>query len=151
MTRLSATIDITVPPAICIAAVQETMTDQRLLDAYRVLRAGKQYAGFVTMLVPGRRMVIEYAALEPTTNRRSHATGWKVTYEFPPTSEGALTRVEVAVEYGLLTAIAGAGMIRAQAENEIQHRLAALRMLEFGFGTPDTAREADVRSEALGE
>jgi hypothetical protein len=45
-----------------------------------------------------------------------------------------MTRVEVAVEYGMLTAIAGAGTIGPQAENEIQHRLAGLRMLEFGLG-----------------
>ena len=132
MPRISASIEVAVPAATCIHAVQQTMSDDRLLTAYRELRPGKEYAGFVTALVPDRRMVIAFAGLEPASNRRSHATGWTVTYDFAPSATGIGTRVEISVEYGTLTALAGAGLVRPQAENEIVHRLAALRMLEVG-------------------
>lgn len=130
MPRISASIEVAVPAATCIHAVQQTMSDDRLLAAYRALRPGKEYAGFVTALIPDRRMVIQFAGLEPASNKRSHAVGWTVIYDFTPGREG--TRVEISVEYGVMTAVMGAGLVRPQAENEIVHRLAALRMLEVG-------------------
>ena len=102
-----------------------------LAAANRSLRQGKEYSGFVTMLVPDRRMVIEFASLEPVTNRRRHSTGWKVIYDFTPGADGR-TRVEIAIEYGRLTAIATGGLAGPQAENDIVHRLSAMRMLEAG-------------------
>ena len=131
MARIAARIDVAVTPALCIHAIQESMTDERLLSAYKALRPGKQYSGFVTMLVPDRRMVIEFAGLEPATNKRSHRVGWRVSYEFSPAPDG-MTRVEVAIEYGMMTALATGGLAGPQAENEIVGRLAALRMLEAG-------------------
>ena len=140
MTRIAASIEVAVPAALCIHAIQESMTDDRLLAAYRSLRKGKEYSGFVTMLVPDRRMVIEFASLEPMTNRRRHSTGWKVIYDFTPGSDGR-TRVEIAIEYGRLTALATGGLAGPQAENDIVHRLSAMRMLEAGVqGLPPLAR-----------
>jgi len=49
---------------------------------------------------------------------------------FPPAERG--TRVDVSIDYGRLAAIASGGLLRPQAENEIMHRLSALRMLEVG-------------------
>jgi hypothetical protein len=86
----------------------------------------------VTASVPGRRLEIAFAALEPTSGTRTHALGWRVTYDFTPLDDGR-TRVEVGVEYGALAAIGAMGTLRAQAENDIAHRLAALHALELGL------------------
>jgi hypothetical protein len=40
--------------------------------------------------------------------------------------------VTVGVEYGVLAALGAGGTLRAQAENEVAHRIAALHALEFG-------------------
>lgn len=58
MTRVAAHIDIAVPPALCIHAIQGTLGEARLLDAARALRPGKEYSGWVTVLVPDRRPAV---------------------------------------------------------------------------------------------
>ena len=131
MTRVAAQIVVAVPADLCLHAVQAAMEDPRLKDAYRRLRPGKEYAGWVTRVEPGRRLEVAYAALDPLTDRRSHALGWRVLYEAVPEADGR-TRVEIAIEYGWLTALGGMGLIRAQAENEIAQRLAFLHALELG-------------------
>ena len=130
MTRLSATIDLDVPASLCIEAVQATMTDDRLAEALRGIRPGKEYSGYVKMVIPGRRLTIDFPGLEPLRNKRYHSLGWRVTYDFSPAQNGR-TRVEISVEYGKLAAIMGGGLVNAQAQNELAHRLFALRMLEF--------------------
>ena len=132
MTRVAAHLDIAVPPALCIRAIQGTLGEARLLDAARALRPGKEYSGWVTVLVPDRRVEISFAALEPGSGKRSHALGWRVTYDLVPMDDGR-TRVEVGVEYELLAAIGAGGTMRAQAENDVVHRLAALYALEVGL------------------
>ena len=131
MTRVAAQIVVDVPAELCLHAVQAAMEDARLKDAYRRLRPGKEYAGWVTRVEPGRRLEVAYAALDPLTDRRSHALGWRVLYDLAPEPDGR-TRVEVAIEYGWLTALGGMGLVRAQAENEIAQRLAFLHALELG-------------------
>ena len=130
MKRISATIDLELPAEVCIEAVQATMTDTRLTEALRGIRAGKEYSGYVKMVIPGRRLAIDFPGLEPLSNKRYHSLGWRVTYDFTPAQDGR-TRAEVSVEYGRLAAIMGGGLVHAQAQNEIAHRLLALRMLEF--------------------
>ena len=90
----------------------------------------------MTVLVPDRRVEISFAALEPGSGRRSHTLGWRVTYDFLPLDDGR-TRVEVGVEYELLAAIGAAGTMRAQAENDVAHRLAAMYALEVGLAATD--------------
>lgn len=131
MTRVSASLEVAVPPSLCIAAIQQTLADDRLLAAAHALRPGKQYNGFVETLVPDRRVVIAFAALEPGTGKRIHAFGWKVTYDFEPSADGR-TRVTVSIEYPLLAALGGVGTMRPQAENDIMHRLSAIVALETG-------------------
>lgn len=131
MARIAARLDLALTADQCIAAVQRSMEDPRVRDAFRSLRPGKEYAGWVTRVEPGRRMEIAFAALDPLTGRRIHRLGWRVHYEFAPAGDGH-TRVEVAVEYGWLAALGGAGLMRAQAENEVARRLSALHMLELG-------------------
>jgi hypothetical protein len=132
MTRVAAHIVVAVPPELCQRAVQAALDDARLRDAYRELRPGKEYGGWVTAVKPGRWLEIAFAALEPGSGRRSHALGWRVTYDFVPVDEHR-TRAEVAVEYRMLAAIGAAGTLRAQAENEVAHRLGALHALEVGL------------------
>ena len=108
------------------------LADERLAAAYRELREGKEYSGWVTSATTGRRLEIAFAALEPGTGKRTHRTGWSVTYEFTPLPDGR-TRVGVAIEYGFMAAAAAAGTMRAQAENDIAHRLAAMYALEVGY------------------
>lgn len=132
MTRITARIDLAVPADLCAQSVQTSMSDPRLLDAYRALRAGREYSGWVTVAVPGRRLEIAFAALDPSTNRRMHRFGWRVTYDFLPLDDGR-TRVEVGIEYSRLAAIAAAGTLRVQAENDLTHRLIALHALELGL------------------
>ena len=132
MTRVAAQIVVAVSAETCIAAIQQGMEEPRLKTAFRSLRPGKEYAGWVTAVEPGRRLEISYAALDPLTNRRMQRFGWRVRYDFAPAADGA-TRVEVAVEYGWLAALGGAGLLRAQAENEVARRLAALHTLELGI------------------
>jgi hypothetical protein len=141
MKRVAAHIVVAVPAELCVRAVQASIDDPRLLDAYGRLRSGKEYSGWVTVLEPGRRLEITFAALDPATGRRAHALGWRVTYYFTPVEDGR-TRVEVGIEYSTLAAVAAGGTLRAQAENHIQHRLAALHALEFGLreaGAPQGA------------
>ena len=45
MTRVAARIDIAVPPALCIRAIQGIVGEARLLDAARALRPGRSTAG----------------------------------------------------------------------------------------------------------
>ena len=137
MARIAAHVVLAAPPELCFAAVQGTLADARLAEAYRRLRSGKEYGGWVTASTPGRRLEIAFAALEPGSGRRTHRLGWRVTYDFVPLPEGG-TRAEVGVEYGLLAAIGGAGLLRAQAENDVAHRLMAMLTLELGVhrGTP---------------
>ena len=132
MTRVAAQIVVAVPADLCLHAVQESMNDPRLRDAYRALRPGKEYAGWVTRVEPGRRLEVAYAALDPLTDKRSHALGWRVQYDLAAEPDGR-TRVEVAIEYGWLTAVGGMGLVKAQAENEVAQRLAFLHALELGL------------------
>lgn len=143
MTRVAAQIVVAVPADLCLQAVQAAMEDPRLKDAYRRLRPGKEYAGWVTRVEPGRRLEVVYAALDPLTDRRSHALGWRVLYDLAPEPDGR-TRVEVAIEYGWLAALGGMGLVKAQAENEIAQRLAYLQALEFGLrqAAPDATGAA---------
>ena len=136
MTRIASHIDIAVSPALCIRAIQGTLGEARLLDAARALRPGKEYSGWVTTLVPDRRVEISFAGLDPSSGKRSHTLGWRVTYDFMPVDDGR-TRVEVGVEYELLAAIGAGGTMRAQAENDIAHRLAAMYVLEVGLSAAD--------------
>jgi len=132
MRRIAASIEIDVPPALCVQSVQQSLADDRLAEAYRVLRPGRgEYSGWVTSLVPERRVEIAYAALDPATRKRYDRAGWRVIYEFAPTAEGR-TLAEVSIEYGMLAAFAGAGTVRAQAEGQIMLRLQALLSLETG-------------------
>lgn len=142
MTRIAAQIVVAVPADLCLRAVQASLDDPRLRDAYRQLRPGKEYAGWVTRVEPGVRMEIAVAALDPLTNTRAHPLGWRVRYELAPEPDGR-TRVEVAVEYGWLAALGGMGMLRAQAENEVARRLALLHALELGLQHRDAHGAAD--------
>jgi len=132
MTRVAAQMELALTAEQCLAAIQHAMEEPRLKAAFRSLRPGKEYAGWVTHVEPGRRLEIVYGGLDPLTNKRNHRFGWRVRYEFAPAGHGH-TRVEVAVEYGWLTAIGGAGTTRAQAENDVARRLSELVMLESGM------------------
>ena len=132
MTRVAAHLVVAVPAAVCQQAVQAALSDPRLRDAARQLRPGKEYSGYVTAVTPGRWLEIAFAALDLATGRRTHALGWRVTYDFMPLDDGR-TRVEVGVVYELLAAIGAGGTLRAQAENDIAHRLAAMYALEVGL------------------
>jgi hypothetical protein len=132
MPRVAASVVIDVPPALCVQSVQDALADERLAAAYRALRPGRgEYSGWVTSLVPERRVEIAFAALDPATKRRSERSGWRVIYEFLPTDDGR-TLAEVSIEYGVLAALGGAGTMRAQAEGHILLRLSALVTLELG-------------------
>ena len=132
MRRVAASIEIDVPPALCVHSVQQSLADDRIAGAYRALRPGRgEYSGWVTSLVPERRVEIAYAALDPATKKRSHRAGWRVIYEFAPTESGR-TLAEVSIEYGMLAALGAAGTLRAQAEGQILLRLTALLSLELG-------------------
>jgi hypothetical protein len=131
MPRIASHIDIAVPAELCQQAVQDVLSDEQMREAARRLRPGKEYSGYVTSVKPGRWLEITFAALEPLSGRRFHALGWRVTYDFQPLEDGR-TRVEVAIEYGRFAALGAAGLLRAQAENDIAHRLMAMHALEFG-------------------
>ena len=144
MTRVAAQMELALTAEQCLAAIQHAMEEPRLEAAYRGLRPGKEYAGWVTHVEPGRRLEIVYGGLDPLTNKRNHRFGWRVRYDFAAAGPGR-TRVEVAVEYGWLTALGGAGTTRAQAENDVARRLAELLMLERGMqaAAGDDADDAD--------
>jgi hypothetical protein len=132
MTRIASHVVVTVPAALCLQAVQAGLGDERMRAAAHRLRPGKEYSGFVTSVKADRWLEITYAALDPLTGRRLHAFGWRVTYDFLPLDDGR-TRVEVAIEYGRLAALGALGLLRAQAENDIAHRLMAILTLELGL------------------
>ena len=132
MRRIAAHVVVAVPAELCAHAVHASLGDERLREAYRALRPGKEYSGWVTGGTPGRRVEIAFAALDPRTGGRAHRLGWRVTYDFAPTADGR-TRVEVGVEYSLLAALGAAGTLRAQAEGDVAHRLAAMHALELGL------------------
>lgn len=135
--RVAAHVVVAVPADLCAHAVRAALGDGRLREAVSTLRRGKEYSGWVIGRAadrgPDRRLEIAFAALDPSSGRRTHRLGWRVTYDFTPAGDGR-TRVEVGIEYTLLAAIAAAGTLRAQAENDVAHRLAAMHALELGFG-----------------
>jgi hypothetical protein len=142
MKRIAAELTVAVPAELCSHSVQAALGDARLLDAIRALRDGKEYAGWVTSAEPGRRVEIAFAALDPGSGRRTHALGWRVVYDLAP-ADGGRTRVRVTVQYGRLAAVAAGGTLRAQAENDIAHRLFALHALELGLAHRDAGDPAD--------
>jgi hypothetical protein len=145
MTRIAAHVDVAVPAELCLAAVQQSLVDDRWRAAYRALRPGREYSGWVKVLVPGRRLELTVAALDPVSGKRSHALGYRVTYDFTPTAEGR-TRVEVGVEYGFLAALGGLGLLKPQAQNELLFRLMAMLALETGLRASDAAGATDAAS-----
>jgi hypothetical protein len=132
MARVASHVVIAVPAELCQEVVQAALGNGQLHDAARRLRPGKEYSGRVTAVKTGRWLEIAFAALDPVSGRRFHALGWRVTYDLLPLDDGR-TRVEVAIEYGLLAALGAMGSLRAQAENDIMHRLTAMHALEFGL------------------
>jgi hypothetical protein len=144
MARVASHVVIAVPAELCQQAVQAVLSNEQLRDAARRLRPGKEYSGFVTATKPGRWLEITFAALDPLSGRRFHALGWRVTYDFLPLEDGR-TRVEVAIQYGVLAALGAMGLLRAQAENDVAHRLTAMHALEFGLhrGAAPELRAAD--------
>ena len=131
MHRVSDHIVVAVPAEACQRAVQEAFADERLRAANQRLRGGRAYSGWVTEVKPGRSLRIVYAAYDPLIRERIHALGWQVTYDFLSLADGT-TRVEVGIEYGWLAAAAALGLLRAQAVNDISHRLSAMYALEVG-------------------
>ena len=143
MFRVAAHVHLAVPPDVCIRFVQESLVDARWQEAYRSLRPGRAYSGWVTAVEPGRRIALTVAALDPITGKRLHALGYRIVYTLTAESDGR-TRAEVAIEYSFVAAVAGMGMLGPQAENEVLHRLSALLALEAGAAAstdavPETA------------
>ena len=124
-------LTVAVPIDVCFRAAQACYEDSRFSDAYSALRPGHQYSGRVTVTEPGRSFEVSLAAVDPLTGARIRSLGYRVTYAF--TAVGAArTKVEIGVRYSLLAAVAGVGMLRHQAQNEILHRLAGILALEIG-------------------
>ena len=147
MFRIAAHVHVAVPPDRCIRFVQESLVDARWQEAYRTLRPGRAYSGWVTAVEPGRRIALTVAALEPVTGKRLHALGYRVVHTFTPEPDGR-TRAEVAIEYSFVAAVAGMGMLGPQAENEVLHRLSALLALEAGAAAASADATAELAAAA---
>ena len=132
MRRVSASVVLDVPASLCFAACRSGIEDERWAAAYAQIRKGRKYSGRVAEEEPNRRLVIEEASIDPITKRRSHKSGWRVTFDFREEAGGA-TRAEVGVEYGGATALVTLGTARQQAEQEVLKRLALLIAVESGF------------------
>ena len=132
MKRIAVHATIAVPVEVCYQAVQEAIVDPRWRDAYVSLRPGREYSGWVTEARPPEHLTIGIAAIDPVTGKRLHSLGYRTTYDFAPAADGG-TRVEIGVEYELLAAVGGMGMLQPQAENEVLHRLSAMLALELGW------------------
>ena len=132
MKRLAVHATIAVPIDVCYRAVQESLVDPRWREAYAALRPGREYSGWVSDARPPEHLTIGIAALDPVTGKRMHAMGYRTTYDFATTADGR-TRVEIGVEYELLAAVGGMGMLQPQAENEVLHRLSTMLALVLGW------------------
>lgn len=131
MKRIAASVAVALPADLCYRVAEQSYADERWQSAYATLRPGKRYSGHVTAREPGRRLVIEVGSIDGPTGTQMPTFGYRITYRFSP--EGQRTRVEIAVEYELLLAVAGLGTMEGQAANEILHRLAAIVALEAGY------------------
>ena len=132
MKRIAVHTTIAVPIEVCYQAVQASIVDPRWRAAYTSLRPGREYSGWVTDARPPEHLAIGIAAFEPVTGKRLHSLGYRTTYDFAPTADGG-TWVEIGVEYELLAAVGGMGMLKPQAENEALHRLSGMLALELGW------------------
>ncbi len=141
MKHIAAAVSVAVPPDLCHRAAEASYADARWQQAYAALRPGHTYSARVTASEPARRLELTIAALEPLTGARIDALGYRVVYTFAP--EGASrTRAEVAIEYDVVAAVGGMGMLQPQAENEVLHRLAGLLALEAGAQAGSVAPSA---------
>ena len=131
MKRIAASVTVALPADLCYRVAEQPYADERWRAAYASLRPGRTYSGHVTARDPGRRLVIEVGSIEGLTGTQYSTFGYRITYTFSP--EGQRTRVEVAVEYEMLLAMAGMGTMEGQATNEVLHRLAAMVTLEAGY------------------
>ena len=132
MRRIATAVTLSVPADVCCRAVLALFEDERWHQAYTALRPGRRYSGRTTVMDPGRRLEVSLAAIEPLTGVRLRTLGYRVTYTFTAVDPGHTT-VEVGVEYTLLAAVGGMGMLKPQAEHEVLHRLAAILALESGM------------------
>jgi major membrane immunogen (membrane-anchored lipoprotein) len=130
MKHIAASVTVAVPADLCYRAAERSYDDERWQGAYATLRPGKRYSGHVTAREPGRRLEITVGSIDGPSGAQMPTFGYRVTYRFSP--EGERTRVEIAVEYETLLAVAGMGTMEGQAANEILHRLAAIVALEVG-------------------
>jgi len=131
MKRIAASVTVALPADLCFRVAEQSYADERWRAAYAALRPGRSYSGHVTARDPGRRLVIEVGSIDGMTGTQRTTSSYRITYTFSP--EGQRTRVEIAVEYEMLLAVAGLGTMEGQATNEILHRLAAIVALEAGY------------------
>ena len=131
MKRIAASVAVALPAELCYRVAEQSYADERWRSAYATLRPGRSYSGRVAERDPGRRLVVEVGSIDGPSGTQMPTFGYRVTYRFSP--EGQRTRVEVAVEYEMLLAVAGLGTMEGQASNEILHRLAAMVALESGY------------------
>lgn len=138
MTRLDASVTVQVPVDLCFHVIRDGYADPRWREAYQRFRPGREYSGIVVEEEANQRLVVSEAAVDALTGAHVRALGYQVAFAFQ--EEGpSTTRVEVAVEYGLVAALGAAGTMSAQAANEIMHRVSALLALETGYLAPPRA------------
>jgi hypothetical protein len=131
MKHIAASVSVAVPAEVCYRVAEHSYDDERWHAAYASLRPDKRYSGHVSAREPGRRLELTVGSIDGPTGAQMPTFGYRVTYSFAP--DGERTRVEVAVDYEMLLAVAGMGTMEGQATNEVLHRLAAMVALEAGY------------------
>ena len=132
MGRVNVNATIRIPADILFAFCRESMSDERWHDAYASLRPGRKHSARAIDLQQDRLVRFSIAAFDPMTGKQIRDLGYEVEYAL--TRVGPLeTHVEISIEYTRFAAFCAAGLMKAQAQNDVLQRLASLIAIEAGY------------------
>lgn len=129
MRRTYVAVDIKVPVATCYSYVKNSVTEPKLLTAYRNLHQGKRsYSGRIVQETENRQLVIHEKAIDSLTGIRF--SGWRITYDFESVGE-IETKIGISIEYSVFMALMGMSTMKFQSINEMLNRVQSLIALEY--------------------
>lgn len=138
MPALSVELPVRLPAAQCQAFVRAAEADPAVQQAYTKLRGGETSPSTIETDEPGRLDLFEPIYDPGTKTHGGGRLGWTITYTFRDAEPGTSV-VVIELAYNHRTALLGFGLMKAQAQNELMHRIRALIAYERGTADGRTA------------